>query len=69
MISSFRVTCPQEDCDWAGSLIPSQLRGGTGAEIAPRQHAWFRCPNCGHDWEVQIVNDRVAVLPAVEHGG
>jgi hypothetical protein len=69
MVSSYPVTCPHDDCHWAGSLIPSQIRGGRGTEIAPRQPAWFRCPRCGRDWEAQITNDRVTMLSAVEHGG
>jgi hypothetical protein len=33
------------------------------------QRAWFRSSRCEHDWEVWITNDRVIVLPAIEHGG
>jgi len=69
MISSYPVACQHSDCRWTGSLIPSAVRGGTGAEIAPMQRAWFRCPRCDRDWEVRIINDRITVLPAVEHGG
>ena len=69
MISSYPVICPHCDCGWAGSLIPSLVRGGTGAEIGPMQCAWFRCPRCDRDWEVRITNDRITVLPAFEQGG
>src|SRR5262249_25961623 len=40
---SFRVTCPHEGCGWGGSLVPSRMQGGTGAEIAEMQRAWFHC--------------------------
>ena len=69
MLSSYPVACPHENCDWTGSLIPTIFRGGDGAEIASGHRAWFRCPRCERDWEVRIRNDRVAVLPAFEHGG
>jgi hypothetical protein len=39
MISSYLVACPHSDCQWTGSLIPSAVRGGTGAKIAPMQRA------------------------------
>ena len=69
MLSSYPAACPHEGCDWTGSLVPSRIQGGTGAAIAPMQRGWFRCPRCQRDWEVRITNDRVTVLPAVEHGG
>jgi hypothetical protein len=69
MLSSYPVACPYEGCSWTGSLVPSLARGGADAEVPPMQRAWFRCPRCRRDWEVRINNDRVTVLPAVEHGG
>jgi len=69
MLSSYSVACPNENCDWTGSLVPSLLRGGGDAEIASMQCAWFRCPRCRGDWEVRITNDRVTASPAVERGG
>jgi hypothetical protein len=67
MLSSYPVACPHENCGWTGSLVPSHLRGGVDAEIASMQRAWFRCPRCQRDWEVRIKDDKVTVLPAVEH--
>jgi len=69
MLSSYPVACPHERCGWTGSLIPSLVQGGEGAEIASMSQAWFRCPHCQRDWEVRITNDRVTVMPAFEHGG
>ena len=69
MLSSYPVACPHENCDWTGSLVPSLVRGGSAAEVAPMQRAWFRCPRCQGDWEVRIVIDRVTVLPAAEQVG
>ena len=69
MLSSYPVACPHENCGWTGSLVPSLVRGGADAEVASMQRAWFRCPRCQRDWEVRINNDRVTVLPVVEHGG
>ena len=66
MLSSYPVACPYAGCVWTGSLVPSTVRGGDSAEIAPAQRAWFRCPRCDRDWEVRITNDRVTVLPAAE---
>lgn len=34
MLTSFSVKCPYETCAWTGSLLPSVLKGGDGAEIA-----------------------------------
>ena len=68
MLSSYSVTCPYENCRWSGSLVPSLVRGGSDAEVAPEQRAWFRCPRCQQDWEVQIRDDRVIVLPASRQG-
>jgi hypothetical protein len=31
------------------------------------QRAWFHCPKCQRDWEVQISGDRVTIVPATEH--
>jgi hypothetical protein len=69
MLSSYWVTCPYEDCGWSGSLVPSVVRGGAGAEIASMQPAWLRCPRCQGDWEVRITNDRVSALPVAGRGG
>jgi hypothetical protein len=69
MLSSYSVACPHAGCGWAGSLVPSVLRGGKDAEIASRQLAWFRCPGCQRDWEVRITDDRVTVLPSEQRGG
>jgi hypothetical protein len=69
MLSSYPVACPHEACGWNGSLVPSIIRGGAGAEIAKMQRAWFQCPRCQSDWEVRISDDRVMVMPVLEHGG
>ena len=69
MLSSYPVACPHEGCGWTGSLVPSSVRGGGGAEIASAQTAWFRCPRCQRDWEARISNDRVTVVRDAEHGG
>jgi hypothetical protein len=68
VLSSYPVTCPHEGCDWTGSLVPSSVQGGGGAEIAPPQAAWFRCPRCRRDWEARISNDRVTAVPDAVHG-
>jgi hypothetical protein len=39
------------------------------AEIAKMQRAWFQCPRCQCDWEVRINDDRVVVMPVLEHRG
>src|SRR5688572_1485470 len=65
MLSSYSVECPYENCLWIGNLIPSLLQGGKDSEIAPMQKAWFQCPRCQRDWEVQIINDTVKVLPVI----
>jgi len=69
MLSSYPVACPHEGCGWTGSLVPSSVPGGGGAEIAAAQRAWFRCPRCQRDWEARISNDRVTVVRDAEHGG
>jgi hypothetical protein len=69
MMTSYPVVCPHGNCGWTGSLIPSLIRGGGGAEIASMQRGWFGCPRCDRDWEVTITNDSITVMSAVEHGG
>ena len=69
MLTSFSVACPYDNCDWTGSLVPSRLRGGADAEIASMQRAWFCCPRCQRDWEVRINDEKVTIVPVVEHGG
>jgi hypothetical protein len=69
MLSSYPVACPHEGCGWTGSLVPSSVQGGGGAEITAAQRAWFHCPRCRRDWEARISNDRVTAVPDVEHGG
>jgi hypothetical protein len=66
MLTSYPVSCPHESCGWTGYLIPSLLKGGTDAEVASMQRAWFHCPGCQRDWEVRITNDRVTVVPVQE---
>ena len=66
MLSSFSVACPNENCDWSGSLVPSRIQGGADAEIVSMQRAWFQCPRCKHDWEVRITDDTVTVVPIVK---
>ena len=68
MLSSYRVTCPHQGCGWAGSLVPSVLRGGEDSEIIPGQRAWLQCPRCRRNWEVRIKDDKVTVLPVNEEG-
>lgn len=62
MLTSYSVSCPHEDCDWNGSLMPSVRQGGEDAEIDSGHRAWFQCPSCDRDWEVRITNDRVVVM-------
>jgi hypothetical protein len=69
MLSSYPVSRPHEGCGWSGNLLPSLVRGGSSEEIASMQRAWFRCPRCEGDREVRIIDDKVTVLPAHEHGG
>ncbi len=69
MLSSYPVICPQARCGWMGNLVPSLLPGGGSAEIKPGERAWFRCPRCGGDWEVQIADDHVIVQPTVNAVG
>jgi len=47
-------------------LVPSHLKGGVSAEIVSMHRAWFCCPNCRGDWEVQIIGDIVTVVPLGE---
>ena len=49
MLSSYPVACPQKNCNWTGSLVPSHVRGGADAEIVSMHRAWFRCPRCQRD--------------------
>jgi hypothetical protein len=68
MLSSYPVACPHESCGWAGSLVPSLLRGGPDSEVTPAQRAWLRCPRCRRDWEVGLDGDEATVLPATAAG-
>lgn len=68
MLSSYSVTCPHKGCGWVGNLLPSALVGGAGTEIASGQRAWFQCPRCERNWEVQIRDDVVTALPDAERG-
>jgi hypothetical protein len=36
-----------------GSLVPSHVQGGADAEIASMQRAWFRCPRCQGEGDVE----------------
>lgn len=69
MLSSYPVLCPHQDCSWSGNVIPSQVRGGPSAEIASKHRAWFECPQCGRNWEVQITGDCVTILTITESAG
>jgi hypothetical protein len=64
MLTSYPAACPHEDCGWMGNLVPSSIRGGHRSEIEPRQPAWFRCPNCGRDWEMRIRGDNLIAVSA-----
>lgn len=68
MLTSYSVTCPHENCGWSGNVVPSHLRSGADAEILSMHKAWFKCPRCQKDWEVQITDERVTVLPVTESG-
>ena len=67
MLTRYSIACPHENCDWIGNLIPSFVQGNKAAEIASLQKAWFVCPNCCRNWEVQIVDDVVKVMPLGEN--
>jgi hypothetical protein len=66
MLSSYPVSCPHLWCNWKGNLVPSQFRGGADADVAQLQRAWFQCPRCERDWEVEIKDDKVVLLQVVE---
>ena len=68
MLTSFSVTCPDELCGWSGSVIPSIRQGGIAAEVDLVKRAWFRCPRCLGDWEVQIADDRLTIVPGHDPG-
>jgi hypothetical protein len=63
MLSGYPVACPQQDCEWTGNLVPSQVRGGADAEIAAAQPAWFLCPSCHRIWQMGIQGEKAVVLP------
>ena len=66
MLSSYAVACPYKNCKWSGNLIPSLIQGNKAAEVASLQKAWFECPSCCRNWEVQINDDVVKVLAVGE---
>jgi len=64
--------CPE--CHGTGAKPGSKPRkcpdcGGTGEKRMAGGMFRGPCPRCQGDWEVRITEDRVTVLPAVEHGG
>lgn len=66
MMTSYSVACPHEKCAWVGSLVPSLFQDGKDAEVASLQRAWFKCPRCQRDWEVQITDDTVNIMPIAD---
>jgi hypothetical protein len=68
MLSSYRISCPDENCGWSGSLVPSQSAGGAGTEGAAEQRVWFQCPRCRRNWEARLHDDRVVPLAAPRSG-
>jgi anti-anti-sigma factor len=64
VLTRYSITCSHESCDWIGKLMPSLIEGAkAGEKIALLQKAWFVCPGCSRNLEVQIVDGVVKVLP------
>ena len=67
MLTRYSIACPHANCNWTGNLMPSLIQGNKAAEVASLQKAWFECPSCCRNWEVQIIDDVVKVLPRGEN--
>lgn len=66
MFSDCSVILAHENCDWTGSLIATHVQRRGLAEIVTTDRAWFRCPHCQQQWEVQVSDFAVDFLPGVE---
>lgn len=62
MLTQYSITCPHESCEWIGKLMPALIEGTTVGEITSLQKAWFECPGCSRNLEVQIVDGVVKLL-------
>lgn len=63
MLTSYLVQCPQVDCHWSGSLLPSRNTDSWRSSVPTTPVAVFECPKCGQVWRARIKGDDVVPLP------
>ena len=66
MLTSYFVKCPQFDCNFLGSLLPSRDTDSWKSSVPTVNIATFDCPNCGRQWKARVRGDDVEPLPLEE---
>jgi hypothetical protein len=62
MLTSYLVQCPNRDCGWRGSLLPSQDTDAWTPLVPTTSIAVFQCPECQTPWQGKIVGDDIRPL-------
>ena len=63
MLTSYMVKCPHFNCEWFGSLLPSQHTDSWRGSVPTTAVAIFECPQCHREWRARLVGDDVKALP------
>jgi hypothetical protein len=63
MLTSYLVKCPHFNCNWFGSLLPTQDTDSWSGAIPTTPVAVFECPQCQRRWRARIKGDDVEALP------
>jgi hypothetical protein len=63
MLTSYMVRCPHHDCDWFGSLLPSQDTDSWKGSIPTTTTAVFDCPGCHREWRGRVEGDDIVPFP------
>jgi hypothetical protein len=62
MLTSYQVQCPNSECGWRGSLLPSRDTEAWDSLIPRTDIAVFQCPECQTIWQAKIVGDDIHPL-------
>lgn len=66
MLTSYMVRCPNIECGFFGSLLPSQNPDFWKGSVPLTSTVVFECPHCGHHWKARVKGDDVEPIPQEE---
>jgi hypothetical protein len=63
MLTDYFVHCPNEECNWRGTLFPKSNRERSPVAVGMMNVIHFQCPHCQREWRARIVGEDAIPLP------